>query len=111
MGDMLSTAYAYLAAGRSIIPIAPGCKRPSVISEWGVVIDVSWTPYQHQRPSKEIVQKWFETEKPVGIGVIGGSVSGASRVVILGLEFLDIDDPEIVPVFFEHANYHGLAEM
>jgi hypothetical protein len=27
------------------------------------------------------------------------------------LEFLDIDDPEIVPVFFEHAGYHGLSEL
>jgi hypothetical protein len=73
---MLATALAYLAAGRSIIPIAPGCKRPSLISEWGEVIDVPWTIYQRQRPSKDIVRKWFETDKPVGIGIIGGSVSG-----------------------------------
>src|SRR4030095_804210 len=105
MVDMLDTAYAYLAAGRSIVPIAPGCKRPSLISEWGEIIDLPWTPFQYKRPSKDYVQKWFETDKPVGIGIIGGSVSGASRAVLLGLEFLDIDDPEIVPLFFEHAGY------
>ena len=107
---MLETALAYLAAGRSIVPIAPGCKRPSLVTEWGEIIDLPWTPFQHKRPSKDYVQKWFTTEKPMGIGIIGGSVSGAARAVIRGLEFLDIDDPEIVPDFFEQAHYHGLAD-
>ena len=29
--SLLKTAYAYLASGRSIVPIAPGCKRPSLL--------------------------------------------------------------------------------
>jgi hypothetical protein len=111
MVDMLSIAYAYLAAGRSIIPIAPGCKRPSILNESWEVIDLPGTKYQHQRPSRDLVRQWFETNRPVGIGIIGGAVSGASQTLTLGLEFIDIDDPEVVPLFLEHANYHGLTEL
>lgn len=111
MVSLLETAYAYLAVGRSIIPIAPGCKRPSMLTEFWEVIDLPWTPYQHKRPSRDFVQKWFDNDRPVGIGIIGGAVSGAFRTLPLGLEFIDIDDPEIVPLFLEHAHYHGLAEL
>ena len=109
--SLLKTAYAYLAAGRSIVPIAPGCKRPSLLTDDWEVIDLPWTPYQHRRPSRDFVQNWFETDRPVGIGIIGGAVSGALRSLVLGLEFFDIDDPETVPLFLEHAHYHGLSEM
>ena len=75
------------------------------------MIDLPWTPFQHKRPSRDYVQKWFDNDRPHGIGIIGGSVSGVWRSLILGLEFLDIDDPETVPLFLEHANYHGLSEL
>jgi putative DNA primase/helicase len=74
--DTLTRALAYRAAGLSVLPIrGDGSKAPAC---------GPWKPYQHELATESQVRTWFAGDKPPGIGVIGGEVSG-------GLECLDFD--------------------
>jgi len=62
-----ASALAYLAAGRSIVPIAPGCKAPSVVDPrtgWSRLI--RWERYQHARATPAEVRRWFAGPQPIG---------------------------------------------
>lgn len=93
--SLYETALAYLAAGRSIVPIAPGCKAPSLITpRTGRRILIPWEVYQHEPATPDEVQRWFAGPQPMGLGIVAGPVSGVtlSDGTRAGLEFLDIDD-------------------
>jgi hypothetical protein len=45
--SLYETALAYLAAGRSVVPIAPGCKAPSIVDpRTGRPVLILWQRYQ-----------------------------------------------------------------
>jgi hypothetical protein len=100
-----ATALAYLAAGRSVVPIAPGCKAPSVVNpRTGRRVLIRWERYQEQRATPAEVRRWFTGSQPMGIGIVAGPVSGATLPDgrRAGLEFLDVDDPDV------HARFVAL---
>lgn len=73
---ILGVARDYVAAGISILPIrADGSKHAG--------LDI-WKPLQSRLPTDSELQEWFDSGEILGIGTIGGSVSG-------GLEQLDFD--------------------
>lgn len=84
---VLDIASSYLRAGFSVLPIkGDGSKSPCV---------ASWEPFQEQRAEIADLSSLFRANgRPVGVGIIGGKVSG-------NLEVLDIDDPELVGPFAE----------
>jgi hypothetical protein len=74
----LDYAKAYAAAGFSVIPVAlDGSKKPVG----------SWKSFMSERASSRQIMAWFGMEKPYGIGLVHGAVSGNSCVI-------DIDDPQ-----------------
>jgi Bifunctional DNA primase/polymerase, N-terminal len=76
---VLADAYRLVAAGVSVLPIKPdGSKAPAL---------ASWKPYQSRPPTGDELRHWFQ-HRPLGLGIIGGAVSGS-------LEILDFDAPEI----------------
>jgi bifunctional DNA primase/polymerase-like protein len=79
-----ATALAYLAAGRSVVPIAPGCKAPSVVDpRTGRSRLIRWERYQHVHATPAEVQRWFTGPQPMGIGIVAGPVgSGGARVLV-----------------------------
>ena len=84
----VSIACDYAKAGLSVIPIrADGSKAPSV---------KTWTPFQSRRPNQREIAAWFSNGS-VGIGIVGGRVSG-------GLEVLDFDDPACVEPWKQTVN-------
>lgn len=77
---VLAAARKYVEAGLSVIPVkADGSKAPTV----------AWKAYEKRRPLPSELTKWFDVKRPIGLAVIGGSVSG-------GLEIIDFDDPGLV---------------
>jgi hypothetical protein len=45
---LLATALAYGRAGRSVVPIGPGRKAPSIVDRvTGQAVEIRWQPYQH----------------------------------------------------------------
>jgi Bifunctional DNA primase/polymerase, N-terminal len=93
-----ATALAYLAAGRSVVPIAPGCKAPSIVDpRIGRSTLIRWEQYQKARATPADVWRWFTGPQPMGIGIVAGPVSGITLADgrRAGLEFLDFDDAEV----------------
>jgi len=91
-------ARAYLAAGRSVVPIAPGSKTPSGIdSLTGRAHRIPWKRYQDTPATAGELRRWFTGPPVMGLGIIAGPVSGITLTDgrRAGLEFLDFDDPEI----------------
>jgi hypothetical protein len=86
-----------LAAGRSVVPIAPGSKTPSGIDpRTGRVHRIPWKRYQDTPATAAEVRRWFAGAPAMGLGIVAGPASGVTlddgrRA---GLEFLDFDDPE-----------------
>jgi putative DNA primase/helicase len=77
-------ALEYIAAGFSVIPIAPdGSKGPAT---------PQWKIYQNRKPSPYEITQLFRGL--VGIAVIGGGVSG-------GLELMDLETAEIVKLWMD----------
>jgi hypothetical protein len=100
-----TTALAYLAAGRSVVPIAPGSKAPSVVDpRTGRPVLIRWERYQHTRATPDEVRRWFASHQPMGLGLIAGPVSGITRAdgTRAALEILDFDDSAI------HARFREL---
>jgi hypothetical protein len=79
---VVEIAESYAAAGLSILPIkTDGSKAPAI---------GKWSALQHTRiPAAEIARRFAGN---VGVGIIGGKISG-------NLEVVDIDDPALVEPF------------
>lgn len=82
MGEVLDTALELLKKGISIIPLAPGSKKPMV----------KWEEYQKRLPTEEEVKSWFGSGR-ANIGVVCGQVSG-------GLVALDFESERSFKEFF-----------
>jgi hypothetical protein len=110
---LLAAALAYLSAGRSVLPIAQGCKKPSTLHPTtGEVTDLAWKRYQVQRATVAQLHTWFGTAAPVGIGIACGPVSGVQvDEVPYALEVLDVDDAEVLAQFIETAQWQGLGAL
>jgi len=101
--SVLDAALAYLAAGRSVLPIAPGSKIPSLSS---------WKQYQRTRPTVADVTEWFTAQSLMGLGIVCGPVSGCERSgVSYALEVLDVDEADILDQFVEAAQWQGLGAL
>jgi hypothetical protein len=110
---LLDAALAYLAAGRSIVPIAPGMKAPSIVRPTrGESSEIRWHVYKKRRPTVAELRNWFGADTLMGVGIPCGPVSGIERDgVIYGLETLDIDDESTLADFLEAANWQGLSKL
>jgi Bifunctional DNA primase/polymerase, N-terminal len=100
--SLYETALAYRAAGHSVVPIAPGCKAPSLINpRTGRSILIPWERYQHEPATPDEVQRWFTGPQPMGLGIVAGPVSGVTLADgrRAGLEFLDVDDAVVHDAF------------
>lgn len=77
MNDSLAAGMAYLRGGLSVLPIkvdgskAPACK--------------TWEPYQERLATEAEAQIWWGNGQRLGVGVIGGKVSG-------NVEHFDFDE-------------------
>ena len=59
-------ALEYLARGWSVVPLAPGEKRPIV----------AWQRYQKQQPATREVKTWFRERADTNVAIVTGAVSG-----------------------------------
>jgi uncharacterized protein (DUF927 family) len=111
--SLLDAALAYRAAGRSVLPIAPGSKKPSTVHPTtGEVKDLAWKRYQSQPPTAAQLQYWLRDVPLMGIGIACGPVSGVQiDAVTYAIEVLDIDDAGILDQFVEAANWQGLGDL
>src|SRR5919201_6601951 len=106
-----ATALAYLVAGRSVVPIAPGCKAPSVVDpRTGRRVLIRWEQYQEKHATLVEVRSWFAGPQPMGIGIVAGPVS---RVTLAdgrraGLEYLDFDDADVHARFVARLAARGV---
>jgi hypothetical protein len=109
-------ALKYLAAGRSVVPIAPGRKAPSLVDpETGRSVLIEWERYQQEPATPDEVRHWFSGPQVLGLGVVAGPVSGITLAdgTRAGLECLDFDDPDTHARFVERLTaqgYDGLLE-
>jgi Bifunctional DNA primase/polymerase, N-terminal len=107
-----ATALAYLVAGRSVVPIAPGCKAPSVVDpRTGRSMLIRWERYQEEPATPGEVQRWFAGPQPMGLGIVAGPVSGVTLPDgrWAGLEFLDFDDADVHARFVARLARRGVA--
>jgi hypothetical protein len=107
-------ALAYLAAGRSVVPIAPGRKVPSLVNpHTGKPYRLSWKHYQRTLATPDEARDWFSSQQPLGIGIVAGPVSGMTLPdgTRAGLEFLDFDDPDTHACFVERLTLQGYGGL
>jgi hypothetical protein len=107
-----ATALTYLASGRSIVPIAPGCKAPSVVNlRTGRSVLIRWERYQVEAATPAEVRSWFTGPQPMGIGIVAGPVGGVTLPdgMRAALEFLDFDDAEVHARFMARLAARGVA--
>jgi hypothetical protein len=107
-------ALLYLAAGRSVVPIAPGCKVPSLVNpDTGTAYQISWKRYQHTRATPDEVREWFSSPQPLGLGIVAGPVSGITLAdgTRAGLEVLDFDDADVHARFVERLTQQGYGSL
>ncbi|EMI19560.1 Bifunctional DNA primase/polymerase [Rhodopirellula maiorica SM1] len=88
--DTLSHAIRALEMGYSVIPVLYKSKRAAV----------SWKRFQKERPSLELVKKWFG-DKPLNIGIVTGAISGITVV--------DVDNPNAMDEYQFRCNPSGLS--
>jgi putative DNA primase/helicase len=83
--DTLVPALAWTDAGCCVVQARiDGSKRPALDT---------WTEYQHDRPARGVVERWFGGGHP-GVGLICGKVSG-------GLEMLELEGRAITEGAYE----------
>ena len=102
---LAATALAYLAAGRFVVPIAPGCKASSVVDpRTGRSTLIRWAQCQEEPATPAAVRRWFTGPQLMGLGIVAGPVSGVTLPDgrRAGLEFLDFDDADV------HARFVAL---
>src|SRR5262245_8902169 len=73
---VLNATLIYVAAGRSVAPIAPSQKYPQ---------GNAWKVFQTRLPTPDEIWAWFRGAPLLGVCLICGKVSG-------GLETLDFDE-------------------
>jgi hypothetical protein len=58
---------------------------------------IRWERYQEEPATPAEVRRWFTGPQPMGIGIVAGPVSGVTLPDgrRAGLEFWDVDDPEV----------------
>jgi hypothetical protein len=109
---MVKTALAYLAAGRSVVPVAPHCDVPSVWeAEAGRRRLIRWERYQQARATPADVRRWFAGPQPMGLGIVAGAVSGITLPdgTRAGLECVVLHDAAVHRRFVELlATWDGL---
>jgi Bifunctional DNA primase/polymerase, N-terminal len=106
-----ATALAYLAAGRSVVPIAPGCEAPSIVDpRTGRSTPIRWERYQEEPATPGEVQRWFAGPQPMGIGIVAGPVSGVTLAdgTRAALECLDFDDADVHARFVAPLTARGV---
>ena len=102
---MVKTALAYLAAGRSVVPITPYGDAPSVWEpETGRRRLIRWERYQQVRATPADVRRWFAGPRPMGLGIVAGAVSGTTLPdgTRAGLECVVVHDAAV------HRRFVGL---
>jgi hypothetical protein len=112
--SLLAPALAYLNAGRSVVPIAPGLKTASLVRrDTGESITIRWKPYQNAPASAAELQQWFSGTPPMGIGLVTGPVSGTTLPDgrPAALEVLDFDDAQTLKAFLELAVARGYGAL
>lgn len=75
-------AYAYIERGYSVIPIAPGTKRPGQYSEangWRGMHD--WERFHTRLPTEIELTHWY-TWPGAGIGLLTGKLSGVIALTV-----------------------------
>lgn len=86
MATAIDFALSYLSAGYSVVPIRPdGSKAPAV---------PSWKSFMTRRASEDQVRAWYQSEEPLGVAIVLGTVSK-------GLQVLDFDQPGFWERFVE----------
>src|SRR5262245_1035454 len=109
---LLSIVRGYPTAGRPPLPIAPGQKRPSILTEMGEIIGLDWKAYQVTPADEVTLRHWFPPDRLMGVGIACGPVSGIIRDGIqYGQEVLDFDDAAVLAEFIEQANWLGLGDL
>jgi len=106
-------ALAFRAAGRPVLPIAPGCKKPSTVhATTGEIKTLAWKRYQAQRPTEGQIRSWFGVDAMMGLGMACGPVSGVQiDDVPYALEVLDVDETESLDQLVEAAHWQGRGEL
>jgi putative DNA primase/helicase len=111
---VLESALEKQAAGRSVLPIAPGSKAPSVLSPTtGEIIEISWKAHQKTPATREQLIKWLRVPHPMGIGIACGPVSGITLDdgIRAALEVLDFDAWQVYEAFVELTVVQGLDDL
>lgn len=100
---MLEHALAYLERGISIFPLIENSKNPLAkalpLYDDGKEIKPSWAPFQHERPTKEQVIKWWTKYPKANIGGVTGEISG-----IICLDQDVSKDENKMPILDEFGN-------
>jgi len=110
--SLLDVARAYRAAGRSVLPIAPTTKWPSILTSAGEIREIPWKPYQSKLATEATLRTWFPPHRLMGLGIACGPVSGCVLDGIPhALEVLDIDEQETLDSFIEAAHFQGLSTL
>lgn len=97
MTSILTAALTLAANGYSVIPLAPGSKRPGL---------TSWEQHQRTPAPPEQITAWHETGNLTGIGVVCGAVSG-------GLELAELEGRAThkLPELADLADASGLGPL
>src|SRR5262245_20625530 len=104
--------FTYLHAGRSILPIAPGYKAPSLVMASGEAVNIRWESFKRIPATPEEVASWFPPACLMGIGIAMGPVSGnLVDGVQHGAEVIDFDDTATLEQFIEAAHWHGWSDL
>ena len=72
-----------------------------------------WSEVFNLNSPRKQIRKWFPKSEPKGLCIIAGEVSGDTDAdgTIYGLEFLDVDDTDILEQFIEQANWLGISAL
>lgn len=93
--SLVDAALEWDAAGFSVIPIrADGTKSPAV----------TWKPYQSRKPTHDEIREWFGDERPRGIAVVCGAVSG-------NVEMLEFEGRAVAAKKYEQVRAELGAEL
>lgn len=93
MSGILESALQYLENGYSVVPLERGSKKALV----------KWKPYQSERATAAVVEKWFAKWPDANIGIITGQVSGIFVV--------DVDTREGLEALQERGQWSAAPDV